>query len=117
MAIDTTRFVTADGHPYRVIAEDLPGPLPVLIVVNNEVAYLNADLVCPANNGYNLTEARRNNTRYFSVYRAADGAFTLGRRAWTSDDQRRSTRDSQRAIAAIALTYDENSRQFSINTV
>ena len=107
MSIDTNRLVTADGYPYRVLASDLGYPQPYAIFVNGVIARLDDSLVCAENNGYSLTEKRNSNTRYFNVYRAADGAFTLGSRAFNNDYDRCATRDSQRALFGLSVTFDE----------
>jgi hypothetical protein len=68
---------------------------------------LTKDLVCPANHGYSLSEHRNVNKRYFNVYRAADGAFCMGKKAFKSNDERYSTRDSERAIFGLSVEFDE----------
>ena len=107
MQIDTQRYRTADGYSYRVLATDLGGDLPVAIFVNGEVARLRSDLSCPANEGYSLTDARAAHTRFFNVYRAADGGFCFGSRAFQSNQDRTATQDSRRALFGLQVNYNE----------
>jgi hypothetical protein len=107
MPIDTNRHVTADGHDFRVIADDLGGDEPYAIFVNGEVARLDRNLRCAGNPGYSLSERRQSNTRYFNVYRAADGGFCFGSRAFKSNDDRLETDDSDRALFGLKVTFEE----------
>lgn len=105
----TDNMKTSDGYDFRTLAKDLPGEYPVAIFVpaTNGIYRLTADLVCHENEGMSLSEPRRENTRYFNVYRAADGGFTVGSKAFTSNEARTMTDDSSRAIYGIKLTINE----------
>ena len=118
MNIDKAQFpLTTDGYDYRVIATDLPGNLPVAILVGGDIFRLTADLKCPGNEGYSLAAARRESVRYFNVYRAADGTFCLGKVGFSTNENRTATQDSQRAIAGLRLTYNETAGEFSAEKV
>jgi hypothetical protein len=113
MHIDTARFQTADGYDYRVLATDLPGSEPVALYVNDELVRLNEALECRSNPAYSLVERQRSYTRYFNVYRAADGGFTFGSKAFHSDEDRRSTQDSQRALFGLCVRVTDSSLDFA----
>lgn len=106
MAIDINRYRTADNFEYRVLAEDLPGQYPIAIFCDGDIRRLNANYECGENTAYSLVEAPRQHTRYFNVYRAADGAFVLGSRAFTSNEQRMQAADTARAISALCITMN-----------
>jgi hypothetical protein len=99
---------TVDGHPFKVIATNLPGPLPTVIFVEGHGSFsLDADNKCPANAGMSLITEPRRVVRFFNVYRAADGGFVLGSRAFVSNAERVSMRDTARAIAGCRITFDD----------
>lgn len=118
MNIDTTRYTrTRDGYPFRILATDLDGNLPVAVLVDGEIYRLDANLTCPDAPGMSLAEARREHTRFFNVYRAADGSFVFGSKAFETDYERRNTQDAQRAITGVCVTFNENARSFSTTAV
>lgn len=110
MSIDTNTVRTADGDTFRVLAEDLPGDLPVLIFIDRtgETARLDRNGQCPANPGHSLSQPRSEHTRYFNVYRAADGGFVMGSRAFKSNGERLQTHDSQRAIVGLRIVLSND---------
>lgn len=108
MNIDTSRYTrTRDGDEFRLIASDLGGELPVAILVDGEIYRLDRNLECPDFPGMSLAEARREHVRYFNIYRAADGGFVFGSKAFASDSQRRGTNDSRRAIAGVRVVLND----------
>ena len=44
------------------------------------------------------------------MYRAADGGFVFGSRAFKSDAARLETQDSQRALFGVQMTVDEDNK-------
>lgn len=117
MDINSPNLTTADGYPFRILATDLGGTLPYAIFVNNEVARLDNDLRCPANEGYSLTTPRKVNTRYVNVYRAADGTFCFGKASYLSNEQRLALHDTHRALCGMCVTFDETMNTITANLV
>lgn len=99
-----------NGSDFHVISEEAPGPCPIVLLADGRTHLLTAELTCPADSNYDLLQHDRQQTRFFNLYRAADGAFVFGSRAFKSDAARRETQDSQRALFGIRVTLDENTR-------
>ena len=108
MSTDFSNLRTVDGHPYRVLATGLPGPLPTVIFVEGYGSFsLDANNQCPQNPGMSLVEEPRKMTRYFNIYAARDGGFVLGSKSYASNHDRLQMRDSARALAGVKLTFDD----------
>lgn len=107
MNISPTTHRTLDGTPFTVSAIAIADAAHT-IQVGNVLYALNADLECERFPAYSLVpnEAEKK-VRFFNVYRAADGGFVFGSRAFRSNDDRRSTQDSLRALCGVELTYNE----------
>ena len=99
-----------NGSEFHVISEEAPGPCPIVILADGKTHLLTAELTCPADSNYDLLQHDRRQTRYFNLYRAADGGFVFGSRAFKSDAARRDTQDSQRALFGVEMTLDEDTR-------
>ena len=99
-----------NGSDFHVISEEAPGPCPIVLLADGRTHLLTAELSCPADSNYDLLQHDRRQTRFFNVYRAADGGFVFGSRAFKSDAERLETRDSQRALFGIQMTLDEDTR-------
>ena len=78
---------------------------------------LTAELTCPADGNYDLLQHDRRQTRFFSLYRAADGGFVFGSRAFKTDTARCETQDAQRALCGVSITYDENAKSLAATLV
>lgn len=95
---------TTDGHAFKILSTALQGDKPVAIEVNGEVARLDSNGKCDANEGYSLVDgARREHVRFFNAYRNADGSFSFGTKACKSNEERLELQDSQRAIFAVKI--------------
>ena len=106
---------TVDGHSFRVLGTGLPGPYPTVIFVDGHGAFsLDANNVCAANNGMSLIPNPRELTRYFNVYRANDGGFVFGSKAFASEQERLSTTDSARAVAGVRVDFNDITGGFTI---
>ena len=99
-----------NGSDFHVISEGAPGPCPIVLLADGKAHLLTAELKCPADSNYDLLQHDRRQTRFFNLYRAADGGFVFGSRAFKTDVARRETRDSQRALFGVEMTFDENAR-------
>ena len=99
-----------NGSEFHVISEEAPGPCPIVILADGRTHLLTAELTCPADSNYDLLQHDRRQTRFFNVYRAADGGFVFGSRAFTSDAARLETQDSQRALFGLQMTVDEDTK-------
>jgi hypothetical protein len=99
-----------NGSDFHVISEGAPGPCPIVLLADGRTHLLTPELTCPADSNYDLLQHDRRQTRFFNVYRAADGGFVFGSRAFKSDAERLETRDSQRALFGIQMTLDEDTR-------
>ena len=97
-----------NGSDFHVISEEAPGSCPIVLLADGRTHLLTAELTCPADSNYDLLQHDRRQTRVFNVYRAADGGFVFGSRAFKSDAARRETRDSQRALFGAQITFDED---------
>ena len=99
-----------NGSEFHVITQEAPGPCPIVLLADGRTHLLTAELTCPADSNYDLLQHDRRQTRFFNVYRAADGGFVFGSRAFRTDAARRETQDSQRALFGLSITFDENAR-------
>ena len=99
-----------NGSDFHVISEEAPGPCPIVILADGKTHLLTAELTCPADSNYDLLQHDRLQTRFFNVYRAADGGFVFGSRAFKSDAARRDTQDSQRALFGVSMTFNEDAK-------
>ena len=99
-----------NGSDFHVISEGAPGPCPIVLLADGRTHLLTAELTCPADSNYDLLQHDRRQTRFFNLYRAADGGFVFGSRAFRTDAARRETQDSQRALFGVQLTIDEDGR-------
>ena len=99
-----------NGSDFQIISEETPGPCPIVILADGKAHLLTAELTCPADSNYDLLQHDRRQTRVFNLYRAADGGFVFGSRAFKSDAARLETQDSQRALFGVSLTLDEDAR-------
>jgi hypothetical protein len=99
-----------NGSDFHVITEAAPGPCPIVLLADGRTHLLTGELTCPADSNYDLLQHDRQQTRFFNLYRAADGGFVFGSRAFRSDAARREIRDSQRALFGVELALDENAR-------
>ena len=99
-----------NGSDFHVITEAAPGPCPIVLLADGRTHLLTAELTCPADSNYDLLQHDRRQTRFFNLYRAADGGFVFGSRAFRTDTARRETQDSARALFGVQLTIDEDSR-------
>ncbi len=103
-----------NGSEFHVISEEAPGPCPIVILADGKTHLLTAELTCPADSNYDLLQHDRRQTRYFNLYRAADGGFVFGSRAFKSNAMRLETQDSQRALFGVEMTLDEDTRSARI---
>ena len=101
-------FTLRNGSQFHVISQDAPGPCPIVLLADGKAHLLTAELNCPADNNYDLLQHDRRQTRFFNLYRAADGGFVFGSRAFKTDAARRETQDAQRALCGVSITYDED---------
>jgi hypothetical protein len=101
-------YVTRCGAPFRVLATDLPGDTKHVILVNEkDVVNLDESLKeATGDEDYDLLERPTECTRYFNIYRAADGCFCFGSKAWADNEARQQANDTARAIAAIKITMN-----------
>ena len=99
-----------NGSDFQVISQEAPGPCPIVLLADGKAHLLTAELSCPADSNYDLVQHDRQQTRFFNIYRAADGGFVFGSRAFQSDAARRDTQDAQRALFGVSITLDENGR-------
>lgn len=96
-----------NGSDFHVLTQQAPGPCPIVLLADGRAHMLTADLLCPLDSNYDLLQHDRLQTRFFNVYRAADGGFVFGSRAFRTDAARRETQDSQRALFGVSITLDE----------
>ena len=101
-------YTLRNGSDFQVISQDAPGNCPIVLLADGSAHLLTAELKCPADSDYDLIQHDRLQTRFFNVYRAADGGFVFGSRAFKSDAARRETRDSERALFGVSVTYNED---------
>lgn len=99
-----------NGSDFQVVSQEAPGPCPIVLLADGRAHLLTAELHCPADSNYDLVQHDRQQTRFFNIYRAADGGFVFGSRAFPSDAARRDTQDAQRALFGVSITLDENGR-------
>ena len=99
-----------NGSDFHVITEAAPGPCPIVLLADGRAHMLTAELLCPLDSNYDLLQHDRLQTRFFNVYRAADGGFVFGSRAFKSDAARLETQDSQRALFGVQMTVDEDNK-------
>ena len=99
-----------NGSDFHVSSEEAPGPCPIVLLADGRAHLLTAELSCPADSNYDLLQHDRLQTRFFNVYRAADGGFVCGSRAFKSDAARRETQDSQRALFGVSITFNEDAK-------
>ena len=92
-----------NGSQFHVISQDAPGPYPIVLLADGKAHLLTAELNCPADSSYDLLQHDRRQTRFFNVYRAADGGFVFGSRAFKTDAARRETQDAQRALCGVSI--------------
>jgi len=84
--------------------------LPIVLLADGKAHLLTADLTCPADSGYDLIQPDKEQTRYFNVYRAADGGFVFGSRAFRTNAARLETRDADHALFGLQVTLKETER-------
>ena len=101
-------YTLRNGSDFQVISQDAPGNCPIVLLADGSAHLLTAELKCPADSDYDLLQHDRAQTRFFNVYRAADGGFVFGSRAFRTDAARRETQDSERALCGVSITYDED---------
>lgn len=101
-------YTLRNGSDFQVISQDAPGNCPIVLLADGNAHLLTAELTCPADSNYDLLQHDRRQTRFFNVYRAADGGFVFGSRAFRTDAARRETQDSERALCGVSITYDED---------
>ena len=99
-----------NGSDFHVISAEAPGPCPIVILADGKTHLLTGELTCPADSNYDLLQHDRLQTRFFNVYRAADGGFVFGSRAFKSDAARRETQDAQRALFGVSITVNEDAK-------
>ena len=99
-----------NGSDFHVISEGAPGPCPIVLLADGRTHLLTPELTCPADSNYDLLQHDRRQTRFFNVYRAADGGFVFGSRAFKSDAARRDTQDAQRALFGVSITFNEDAK-------
>ena len=99
-----------NGSDFQVISQQAPGPCPIVLLADGKAHLLSAELACPADSNYDLVQHDRKQTRFFNLYRAADGGFVFGSRAFKSDAARLETQDSQRALFGVSITLNEDGR-------
>jgi len=99
-----------NGSEFHVITQEAPGPCPIVLLADGRTHLLTTELTCPADSNYDLLQHDRLQTRFFNLYRAADGGFVFGSRAFRTDAARRETQDAARALFGVQLTIDENAR-------
>lgn len=115
----TPSMVTKDGYGYRILATDLRGPQPIAIYVEelNGIFRLDNNLQCADNDGVSLAEPKREFTKFVNVYRHRDGAFTLGKSTYNTNEDRRSKRDAQHALFGLKLTINETAHSVQAELV
>ena len=99
-----------NGSDFHVLTQQAPGPCPIVLLADGRTHLLTAELTCPADSNYDLLQHDRLQTRFFNLYRAADGGFVFGSRAFKSDAARRETQDSERALFGVSITVNEDAR-------
>ena len=99
---------------FKVISQEAPGPCPIVLLADGRAHLLTAELKCPTDSDYDLIQHDRLQTRFFNVYRAADGGFVFGSRAFKTDAARRETRDSERALFVVSVTYNEDAPSLQV---
>ena len=99
-----------NGSEFQILRQDAPGAHPIVLLADGKAHLLTAELACPANSNYDLVQHDRQQTRFFNLYRAADGGFVFGSRAFKSDAARLETQDSQRALFGVSITLNEDGR-------
>ena len=106
--MNLTACTLRNGSAFHVITEQAPGACPIVLLADGKAHLLTPELTCPADSNYDLLQHDRQQTRFFNLYRAADGGFVFGSRAFKSDVSRRETQDSERALYGVSITLDEN---------
>ena len=106
-----------NGSEFHVITQEAPGPCPIVLLADGRTHLLTAELTCPADSNYDLLQHDRRQTRFFNVYRAADGGFVFGSRAFRTDEARRDTQDAQRALCGVSITWDEAAKSMDTKLV
>lgn len=99
-----------NGSDFHVISQEAPGPCPIVLLADGKSHLLTAERTCPADSNYDLIQPDRHQTRFFNLYRAADGGFVFGSRAFPSDAARLDTQDSLRALFGVQVTIDEDAK-------
>ena len=99
-----------NGRDFQVVSQEAPGQCPIVLLADGKAHLLTVELSCPADSNYDLVQHDRQQTRFFNIYRAADGGFVFGSRAFQTDTARRETQDVQRALFGVSMTLDENGR-------
>ena len=103
-------YTLRNGSDFQVISQDAPGLCPIVLLADGKGHLLTAELTCPADSSYDLLQHDHRQTRFFNVYRAADGGFVFGSRAFKTDTARRDTQDAQRALCGVSITFDEDAK-------
>lgn len=104
-----------NGSEFHVITQEAPGPCPIVLLADGRTHLLTAELTCPADSNYDLLQHDRLQTRFFNVYRAADGGFVFGSRAFRTDVARKETQDSARALFGVEITFNEDAKTIQAN--
>ncbi len=91
-----------NGSEFHVITQEAPGACPIVLLADGRTHLLTAELTCPADSNYDLLQHDRLQTRFFNLYRAADGGYVFGSRAFRTDAARRETQDAARAVRRTA---------------
>jgi len=108
--MELTNYALRNGSDFTVISSSAPGGLPLVLLADGKAHLLTANLTCPADSGYDLIQPDKEQTRYFNVYRAADGGFVFGSRAFRTNAARQETRDAERALFGLQVTLKEAER-------
>ena len=108
--MELKNYSLRNGSDFTVISSSAPGSLPFVLLADGKAHLLTADLTCPVDSGYDLIQPDKEQTRFFNVYRAADGGFVFGSRAFKSDAARRDTQDAQRALFGVSMTFNEDAK-------
>ena len=108
--MDLNNCTLRNGSDFHVISQEAPGPCPIVLLADGRTHLLTAELTCPADSNYDLLQHDHRQTRFFNLYRAADGGFVFGSRAFRSNAARLETQDSQRALFGVQMTLDEDTK-------
>ena len=108
--MELKNYSLRNGSDFTVISSSAPGSLPFVLLADGKAHLLTADLTCPVDSGYDLIQPDKEQTSFFNVYRAADGGFVFGSRAFRTNAARQETRDAERALFGMQVTLKETER-------